>query len=387
MRGWEHGKAVGHWLKERLRDLDQKIHRPQLDEERDERDEDGDKPSSAWQSAKRRGHVILIASALVLLLLVGVLGFILSQGQTKTDTRETVYVTIRQGMTTSEIGDTLQADGVVAGRLRFWLAAKLGGYGDKFKVGTYALHRGMAASEALQVLASGKTVTLRFTIPEGFTVKDIAARLGREGIANEAEILQRAKDFAPYAYMDGTKEQESEVLYRAEGFLFPDTYDVEPDTPPADILDMMVRDFNQRLTPAMREQAKEEGLSIYELVTLASLVEKEARYAEDRPIIAQVFLKRLAIGMPLQSDATLQYLMDAPKEDVSLKDTEMRSPYNSYQHRGLPPGPIANPGLASIQAVLNPSPTDYLYFVADREGHNHYSKTYQEHLARVEAVR
>ena len=137
----------------------------------------------------------------------------------------------------------------------------------------------------------------------------------------------------------------------------------------------------------MRQEAKEKGLSIYELVTLASLVEKEARYAEDRPIIAQVFFKRMKVGMPLQSDAPFQYLKDAPKEDLSIEDTKVDSPYNTYQHMGLPPGPIANPGVDSIDAVLHPSATDYLYFVADREGHNHYSHTYAEHLDIVDQVR
>jgi len=137
----------------------------------------------------------------------------------------------------------------------------------------------------------------------------------------------------------------------------------------------------------MRQRAAEEHLSLYELVTLASLVEKEARYEEDRPIIAQVFLKRLAIGMPLQSDTTLQYLRNDPKEDLSLEDTKVDSPYNTYQHEGLPPGPIASPGLAAIEAVLYPASTEYLYFVADRQGHNHYSTNYADHLALVEQVR
>ena len=153
------------------------------------------------------------------------------------------------------------------------------------------------------------------------------------------------------------------------------------------ILQMMTRNFDDRLTSGMRERAKAKGLTIYDLVTLASLVEKEARYEEDRPIIAQVFLSRLAIGMPLQSDTTIQYLLDAPKEDVTYADTEIESPYNTYQHNGLPPGPIANPGMDSIEAVLYPAKTDYLYFVADRQGHNHYSKTYGEHLEIVERVR
>ena len=150
---------------------------------------------------------------------------------------------------------------------------------------------------------------------------------------------------------------------------------------------MMAENFEYRLTHSMRDRAYEENLSIYDLITLASLVEKEVRYSEDRPIVAQVFLKRLSLGMPLQTDASLQYLMDVPKEDVTIADTQINSPYNTYLNVGLPPGPIANPGIAAIEAVLYPADTDYLYFVADRSGHNHYSYTYDEHLNLVNQYR
>ena len=137
----------------------------------------------------------------------------------------------------------------------------------------------------------------------------------------------------------------------------------------------------------MRDRAKEMDLSIYELVTLASLVEKEAYHEEDRPIIAQIFLKRLRIGMPLQADPTVQYLLNEPKEDLLYKDTEIDSPYNTYQNVGLPPGPIASPGTASLNAVLHPADTDYLYFVADRNGNNYYATNYADHLALVDQAR
>ena len=150
---------------------------------------------------------------------------------------------------------------------------------------------------------------------------------------------------------------------------------------------MMAENFDYRLSRKMRTRAAEEGLSIYELIIMASIVEKEVRYPEDRPIVAQVFFKRLKLGMPLQTDASLQYLMDAPKEDGSIADTQIDSPYNTYQHVGLTPGPIANPGLDAIEAVLNPANTDYLYFVADRSGHNHYAYTYDEHLSLVNQYR
>ena len=296
---------------------------------------------------------------------------------------EDAYVTVRSGMSADDVADMLEKRGIIQSRLKFWLAAKMNGADGTFKVGTYALHTNMEPRDVLQVLVEGNTVQVRFTIPEGFTVEDIARRLDAKGIVKQAAFLQAAKHYAPYDYI----EKNDQARYYAEGFLFPDTYEVDGDITVDGILSMMSRDFDQRLTRKMRERAKEENLSIYELIILASLVEKEARYEEDRALIAQVFLKRLAVGMPLQSDATLQYLLDAPKEDVTYKDTEMDSPYNTYQHRGLPPGPVANPGTASIEAVLWPADTDYLYFVADRDGHNYYSHTYEEHDAIVQQVR
>ena len=177
------------------------------------------------------------------------------------------------------------------------------------------------------------------------------------------------------------------MRYAAEGFPFPDTYEINGECDAARIMEIMAENFDRRLTKEMRERAKEMDLSIYELVTLASLVEKEAYHEEDRPIIAQIFLKRLRIGMPLQADPTVQYLLDAPKEDLLYRDTEIESPYNTYQNVGLPPGPIASPGTASLMAVLHPADTNYLYFVADRNGNNYYATNYADHLDLVDRVR
>ena len=297
--------------------------------------------------------------------------------------QERIYLRVTPGMTASDIGTLLQQHGVVSSKYKFWFIARINGAESKFKTGSYALHRDMEARDVLRMLVDGDTSTLRFTIPEGYSVKDIAKRLGDEGLADPEEFLQAAQSFAPYSYM----KRNSRADYAAEGFLFPDTYEITSDASAKDILKMMAKDFDDKLTPELRERAQQRDLSIYELITLASLVEKEARFDEDRPKIAQVFLQRLRIGMPLQSDTTLQYLMKGPKEDVSIEDTRMNSPYNTYQHQGLPPGPIANPGIAAIWAVLYPADTDYLYFVADRQGHNHYSRSYEEHLAEVERVR
>lgn len=298
---------------------------------------------------------------------------------------QTIYVTVKPGMNAGVIADTLVRHGVLDGKFSFWWQVKTQDLQDKIKTGTYAFTPGMEAEAVLAKLVAGETTVIKLTIPEGFGVKEIAKRLADEGLADEQKFLQKARDFAPYSYME--KGKHKDVRYAAEGFLFPATYELQADMDEQAIMEMMAQALDGRLTRKMRARAREMDLSIYELITIASLIEKEALFDEDRPIIAQVFYKRMQKGMPLQTDASLQYLMDAPKEDVSIADTKVDSPYNTYQNRGLPPGPIASPGMEAIEAALYPADTDYLYFVADRSGHNHYSMTYDEHMAVVNEVR
>ena len=294
-----------------------------------------------------------------------------------------VYFTVRPGMSVSEIGKELYERGIIDSEMKFWWTAKLNGFENKVKSGTFAMQTGMTPRDALEILVYGNTVTIRFTIPEGFSVRDIAQRLDDEGLVKADAFISLAKTYRPYPYV----EEHENVRYAVEGFLFPDTYEINGQFDAARIMQMMAENFDRRLTKEMRDRAREMDLSIYELVTLASLVEKEAYHEEDRPIIAQIFLKRLRLGMPLQADPTVQYLLDAPKEDLLYRDTEIESPYNTYQNVGLPPGPIASPGTASLMAVLHPADTNYLYFVADRNGNNYYATNYADHLALVDQVR
>ena len=314
---------------------------------------------------------------------IGTYIFLFAPGGGADEDERTVYVKIESGMTAADIGEVLAEHNIIKSRTAFWLLAKLKGYESAFHAGSYELRTHMDNSAVFDALRQGAITQVKFTIPEGFGVKEIAERLDKEGIANGKEFVRLAKTFAPYPYM----EAHPNIRYRAEGFLFPDTYIIDPDLNETQILQVMAENFDNRLTSAIRDKARDRKLSVYELITLASLVEKEVRYQEDLKPVAQVFLKRLQVGMPLQTDASLQYLMDAPKEDVTYSDTEIDSPYNTYKHMGLPPGPIASPGMAAIEAVLDPSDTDYLYFVADRQGHNHYAHTYDEHLALVAQVR
>ena len=294
-----------------------------------------------------------------------------------------INIKIRDGMSTAEIAERLAEKDIIDSSLRFRLFARLYGYDDKFRPGSYTFTANMSDEEVFEKLLTGEKTVIRFTVPEGFGVKEIAERLSSLDLVDKEDFLKAAADFAPYDYM----RKRQNVFYAAEGFLFPDTYNVDSDIEIDEILRLMAGTLDDRLTKTMRTTAENMGLSIYDLITLASLVEREVRFPEDRPIVAQVLLKRLRLNMPLQTDATLQYLMDAPKEEVSIEDTQIDSPYNTYQHTGLPPGPIANPGMASIQAVLHPSDTDYLYFVADKLGHNHYAYTYEEHLNLVNQYR
>lgn len=327
---------------------------------------------------------IIIAVLVALLFLSGCsAAILLSDSSNLASSNEEIIIQVRPGDNARIIAEKLEDNGVIPNRHKFFWYAKWLGEENNFKTGAYIFHGNMDMNEVINALVSGSTSVARFTIPEGFGVKEIAERLEQEGIADKNEFLKKAKDFAPYSYM----KKQKDVRYAAEGFLFPDTYTVEKGTDVDQLLEIMAKDMDERLTPELRERAQNQNLTIYELITLASLVEKEARYDEDRPIIAQVFFKRLEIGMPLQTDASLQYLLDEPKEDVSIADTKIESPYNTYQNMGLPPGPIASPGMKAIEAVLYPADTNYLYFVADRDGHNHYSDNYSTHLDLVDQVR
>ena len=293
-----------------------------------------------------------------------------------------IYIRVKQGMTSSDIGNLLVEKGVIGSKFSFWLNVKKAGAEDKLQVGLFEFHRNMDVNDVIDNLINGKISTVKVVIPEGFSVPQIAKRLADDGLVDEKEFLALAKDYAPYDYIEKKKDAD----YAIEGFLFPATYEFGTDMGAKDIMKEMAENFDDRLTSSMKAKAKAMNLSIYDLVTIASMVEKEALFAEDLPIIAQVFHKRLKINMPLQSDTTVTYLIGA-KEDVTIADTKVDSPYNTYQNTGLPPGPISCPGTAAMEAVLDPANTDYLYFVADKEGHNHYSYNYADHLKRVEEVR
>lgn len=297
-------------------------------------------------------------------------------------TPQDVVFTVDKDQTGAEIGDMLYEKGIISSPTTFRLALRLTGSMDKLQQGYYQIPQNASLRQVIALLQKGKLQEIKVIIPEGYTIQQIADELEKDGLGPKEAFLEKAKTYVPYQYMYGP----AKVDYRVEGFLFPSTYEIPVGSTPEEILKRMAGEMNKQLTPEIRAQIEAKHMTIFEFITLASLVEKEALFDEERPIIAAVFLKRLQIGMPLQSCASIQYILGYPKPHISIEDTKLPSPYNTYMHVGLPPGPIANPGMKSMEAVLNASSTDYLFFVADKEGHHHFTKTYEEHMKVVETI-
>lgn len=234
---------------------------------------------------------------------------------------------------------------------------------DRLKYGEYKLSPGMNLVQILEKIIRGEVVAYQITIPEGYNCEQIAELLEKKEIASKEAFLKLVK--------------EGERSW--EGYLFPDTYEVPKRYGAERMFKMMLDNFNQK-TEDLKQKIKPEGLSWEEIIILASLIEKEAKYNEEKNIVSSVFYNRLKINMKLQSCATIQYILGQPKERLNESDLNVDSPYNTYLYYGLPPGPICNPGLDSIKAALEPADTEWLYFVLGPDGRHIFTKTYQDHL-------
>lgn len=334
---------------------------------------------------KPKTKYILLISTCIIMLFTAMVFYIFLSGNTQNNA-PTTKIVITDGMTASELAAELEAKGVLKHKLGFLIMGKVYNYDTQIHPGIFYLTPDMRISTIWNAILFGNNeLIVRITIPEGFTVEQIADLLEQKNLVKSAEFKKIAKNFAPYDYMKPATENP-DTKYAVEGFLFPDTYEISKESSAEDILKLMINNFNKKFTPEKRKLAESRNISIYQVVTLASIVEKEAKLAQDRPIIAQVFFSRLQIDMPLQSDATIQYASDKHIDDFTIAHTKMETPYNTYLHYGLTPGPICNPGIDSIDAVLNPATTDYLYFVADKDGTNHFSKTYAEHENNIQKI-
>ncbi len=286
-----------------------------------------------------------------------------------------VNVDIAPGSSSAAIAAVLARQGVIKSALGFRVAAYLSGLDRQLKPGHYLISPGLSLSEIIRQLAAGTDDALEFTIPEGYTVRQIAALLQQKGIAREEDFLRAAAGDYPFEFLRDLPPGPE----RVQGFLFPDTYQVTPEARAEDIVMLMLRQFDQVYREVSREKDPALPYNTRQIVTMASIVEREAQVDAERPLIAGVFYNRLQRGMRLESCATVEYLLPEPKAVLTYQDLAIDSPYNTYRVNGLPPGPIANPGRAALQAALKPAATGYLYFVAKPDGSHHFSRTLAEH--------
>ena len=326
---------------------------------------------------------IAIGTLISIVVLIGI--FIMVQvGPYDRNDKEDLVVEIPAGSSIDTIGEILYENELIKNKTLFKLTVKISNKAPQIKAGKYSLNRTYSNNDIIDLLVSGKIFNdgIKVTIPEGYTYKETIDIIVKAGLGKE-EVFEELIN-SPDEFYESFKFLDQEDITTLEGFLYPDTYYFDEELTEKEIINTMLKRFQSELTDDLLSRIKDMDMTLQEIVSLASIVEKEAVKDIDRPIIASVFYNRLDIEMPLQSDATIQYIFEERKKIVTYADLKIDSPYNSYKYKGLPPTPIANPSIKSIEAVLYPEDTDYLYFVATMDGGNNYSETYEQHLKYVE---
>lgn len=285
-------------------------------------------------------------------------------------------VVISKGMSFKEITMLLKREGIIKKEYTFHLLGGLLGITRKIRAGYYSLSPAIPMVEIIEILKKGRIIEFTITIPEGATIGDIAEILKRKGLTTQDSFISLAHD-PEFINSMGIKAPS------LEGYLFPDTYLLPKGITAPEIAERMVGRFIEVITPEILDRANKLGLTINEIITLASIIEREAQIDSERPLISAVYHNRLRKGMFLQADPTAIYGRKRLDERITKKDLQSKSPYNTYRIRGLPPGPIANPGLKSIKAALYPADVDYLFFVSKNDETHHFSTTDSEHSEAV----
>jgi UPF0755 protein len=292
-----------------------------------------------------------------------------------------VAVEIPKGASTTEIGRILDESGLIDSQLSFRVAVERVGADGKLRAGTYELVTGMPDDAIVDALLAGPEVAyVTVTIPEGFTVGQVAGRLAEETGLEEGELVELvtsgAAVFAPeHPYLADTHQGS------LEGFLFPKTYRVREGSTATQTVELLLDQFDKEISNVDLSASEARGQSLYELVTVASMIERETKVADERPLVASVIYNRLEEGMRLGIDATIEYVLPGNRLRLSAEDLEIDSPYNTYRNSGLPAGPIGNPGAAALEAAARPEDTSYLYYVLTGEDGSHtFTETYEEFL-------
>ncbi len=284
----------------------------------------------------------------------------------------TKTVVVPPGYTTAAIAALLADEGLIAAAGPFVWYCRLHRLDGKLQAGVYRLSSADGVAAIAATLAAGRTAVIKLTVPEGYDKKKTAAAVAAAGICSADDFLAAAARGDPRGRVPAKD---------LEGYLYPDTYEVPADADADAVVAMMVDQFFRVMGPGARARAAELGRSLHEVVTLASVVEREAMVPAEKPLVASVFYNRLARGMRLESCATVIYALGRQPERLTVEDLHVDSPYNTYTHAGLPPGPICSPGEGALDAALYPADADYLFFVSNGDGTHTFTRTLAEHLA------
>lgn len=339
------------------------------------------------KSIKKAVKILIIIFAVMALILAS-LAYI--NKPKDTDDKSFKTVTIESGFSTDDIANALYKEKVIASKMRFKMLSRLYRFDGKYQAGTYAVSAAMRPRTIARKIVDGKVEAKIFTIPEGFTINQIADRLDKNGIVRKDEFLKAAasKSFdKKFKFLKNAQSGENHL----EGYLFPLMYHVSINATPDQIIESMLQETSKYFTKANEEKAKKLGYNLNDIIIIASLIEREAGVDEDRAKVASVIYNRLKIDMPLQMCSSVQYVKSLKglpyKEELSIEDTKMDSPYNTYINKGLPKGPVCSPGEKSIMAALNPANTDYIYFVLSDalDGTSKFSKDASEFEKNKEA--
>lgn len=318
------------------------------------------------------GLIILVLCVAVLLCAVPIIKDVCGHGGNTNG----VFIEVPEGAALKEIAQLLKEKDIISNESAFYLYAK--NKSMNFKFGGHVFNTSMSYSEICeQLTVAGSVATVKVLIPEGYELRLIAEACEKAGLVSADEFMRVAKN-GDFDY-DFLVDKEG-VNYKLEGFLFPATYEFNYGVSAHDIIDTMLKTFDSVYTDAYSKRAKELGMSDYDIVTLASVIEREAASVAEHKKVSGVFYNRINEGMSLQSCATVQYILKERKPVLSVADTQIDSPYNTYKYAGLPVGPVASPSKSAIEAALYPETHDYYYFVAKSDGSGHiFSKTFQEH--------
>ena len=320
---------------------------------------------------------ILIAVICVAVIIVaGAVFYITGLGKAlDSNDTQTVSVIISSGSSTGQIGQILEEEGIISSADKFKIWSRIKGYDSRYKAGTYTLSPSMDFQEIADIIVSGKVTTVNFTIPEGYTIYQTASAIAAKGLGDYDTLVSliEAGDFE-YDFLKAAQNNKNKL----EGYLFPNTYTVDEGMNEEQIIKVMLDQFEKQPYKVYAESGS--SYSLNDIITVASIIERECKVDEERPLVASVIYNRLAKGMPLQMCSTVQYVLGKQKEVLTYADTRIESPYNTYTNTGLPPGPICSPGLAAIKAALNPADTDYLYFVLSEklDGTSNFSSDYAQ---------